>query len=79
MNKPRLAVDVEKFLKFERLVLRRSEEEITHEVQAFVHWLQESYGIDAQTKLGKKFIDAAMTDLADPIVAAYVKSITSNS
>lgn len=73
MNKPREIQMLETFLKVEAKL--HGEEQAVESMQSVVHYIQANYGLEQQTKLGKRFVADAMADLVDPVVAAFVHSV----
>ena len=70
MDKPTSVKALEKYIRVTGHIF--GAEKVTEEVQEAVHWIQENFGAEQRTRLGKRFVDSAMTDLVDPIVGAFV-------
>ncbi len=73
MDKPHEIELLEKAIRVEGKIF--GEEKAIESMQSVVHYIQQNFGLEQQTKLGKRFVADAMADLVDPVVAAFVHSV----
>lgn len=70
MDKPHEIELLEKAIRVEGKIF--GEEKAIESMQSVVHYIQANYGLEQQTRLGQHFVASAMSDLVDPVVAAFV-------
>ena len=70
MDKPHEIELLEKAIRVEGKIF--GEEHAIESMQNVVRYIQHNFGLEQQTKLGQRFVESAMRDLVDPVVAAFV-------